>query len=452
MTIFDEYQKRIKLKKNLGNIREKAAAQGKINILAWTDCPTTTTGFGVVARYVLDGLYRTGKYNIDVLAINFFDDLHNMDRSPYHIYPARLDNPKDPYGKKTFLKLLQSGKYQIVWIQNDSFTMMDVAGQIAEIRSTMASKGSPFKVIFYYPVDCRLRRDWTAILNTADKTIGYSNFVQEETEKLPGIKYDMTIPIGINTSVFKPLSPEEKLAWRQEYFRLEHSSNKYIVMNLNRNSLRKDLAKTIFCFNEFKKSHPEALLYLHTAVVDAGAGNQLVVDLRIPCENLGLEIGKDVIFPMNFNPSKGVSEIELNRLYNCADCFISTDLGEGLGQSRQEAMATGLPVILPWSSTTPELLGDRLTEYECERGFTYPCKEPIYVDLSGYRYAGRIEDILNALEQCYLQRSNSTKQTAARKFMESRDWKLINPIWDQVITKELKETNQSQQIGMGITL
>ena len=44
----------------------------------------------------------------------------------------------------------------------------------------------------------------------------------------------------------------------------------------------------------------------------------------------------------------------MNALYNCADCVISTCLGEGWGLSWVEAMATKTPVIMPGNTAMVE--------------------------------------------------------------------------------------------------
>ena len=49
----------------------------KKQVLCWSDSPIIQTGFGVVTKYIMKALYNTGKYDIDILAINFYGDFYN---------------------------------------------------------------------------------------------------------------------------------------------------------------------------------------------------------------------------------------------------------------------------------------------------------------------------------------------------------------------------------------
>jgi len=59
--------------------------QKKIKVLAYCDSPTCATGFGTVSRNIFEGLYRTGRYDIDMFGINYWGDPHGF---PYRIWPT----------------------------------------------------------------------------------------------------------------------------------------------------------------------------------------------------------------------------------------------------------------------------------------------------------------------------------------------------------------------------
>ena len=72
----------------------------------------------------------------------------------------------------------------------------------------------------------------------------------------------------------------------------------YLITNVNRNQLRKDIPKTMMAFKEFKKKVKNSVLYLHMAPKDVGG------DLFEMARILDLIIGKDIKFPAgNFNPA-----------------------------------------------------------------------------------------------------------------------------------------------------
>ena len=124
------------------------------------------------------------------------------------------------------------------------------------------------------------------------------------------------------------------------------------------------------------------------------------VDLQQCCRALGLNHGSaDVVFPAGLRLIDGGVPIEaLNAVYNCADVFFTTTLGEGWGLTMTEAMSAGTPVIAPDNSSIPEILGgDRL------RGYVYPCKELVWAD-HAYRPLGLLSDIVGKLHECHEQR------------------------------------------------
>ena len=50
----------------------------KIKVLAYCDSPTCATGFGTVSRNIFEGLQNTGRYQVDVLGINYWGDPHTF--------------------------------------------------------------------------------------------------------------------------------------------------------------------------------------------------------------------------------------------------------------------------------------------------------------------------------------------------------------------------------------
>jgi len=49
-------------------------AKKKIKVLGYCDSPTCATGFATVSRNIFEGLYRTGRFDIDILGINYWGD------------------------------------------------------------------------------------------------------------------------------------------------------------------------------------------------------------------------------------------------------------------------------------------------------------------------------------------------------------------------------------------
>ena len=69
-----------------------AMPEKKIKVLAYCDSPTCATGFGTVSRNILAGLYSTGRFDIDILGINYWGDPHNF---PFRIWPTGVNGERD---------------------------------------------------------------------------------------------------------------------------------------------------------------------------------------------------------------------------------------------------------------------------------------------------------------------------------------------------------------------
>ena len=107
----------------------------KIKILALCDSPTCATGFAQVSRNILRMLYETGKYDIDVIGINHDGNPYDRDKFPYRIWPAQnhlIPDAKyhDLFGRQLYLDKLGTGTYDLTWILQDTFQIMELASLI----------------------------------------------------------------------------------------------------------------------------------------------------------------------------------------------------------------------------------------------------------------------------------------------------------------------------------
>ena len=132
----------------------------------------------------------------------------------------------------------------------------------------------------------------------------------------------------------------------------------------------------------------------------------------------------------------------MNRLYNTGDMFLTTHLGEGWGLSITEALAAGTPVVSPNNTCMPQQLGKN-----SERGYMYECKDEIWIDESGFRPKGLINDIVEQMMAAYKDKEDgkTEKISLARKWAEEHDWSLITKKWVDLFSniETLKERKGS---------
>jgi len=316
----------------------------KINVLAYCDSPTCATGFGTVSRNIFEGLFRTGRYNIDILGINYWGDPHNF---PYRIWPTGTNSERDPYGRKKVCGMIPQMQYDILFFLQDTF----ILDFLPELIPFLKNNGKQFKSICYFPIDGVPKEQWIKNISTVDYPVAYSKFGAEAAKQAyPDAPEFDIIPHGVNVVDYNPLPEEQVNEFRARYFGSQ--ADKFIVMNLNRNQQRKDIPRTIQAFVEFRKQVPESLLYLHMAEKDQGWNLPEVI------KAYGLEIHKDVVFPKNFSVNQGYPRQIVNMLYNCVDLVVSTTLGEGWGLAWSEAMATKTPIIVPDNTALTEAISD----------------------------------------------------------------------------------------------
>ena len=314
----------------------------KIKVLMYCDSPTCATGFGNVSRNIAEALHRTGKYDIDVLGINFFGDPHNF---PYRIWPVMNNNDRDPYGRKKVFNMIPQMDFDILFFLQDSF----ILDFLPPLHDRLRGEGKKFKSIAYYPIDGTPKLEWLKDVNAVDYLVAYTEFGARLSQAVyPNIQDLRVIPHGANVIDFKPLPKNEVKEFKSMYF--GKHADRFIVTNVNRNQQRKDIPRSIAAFREFKKECPNSLLYLHMAIRDQGW------DLAEVVKSYGFSISEDVIFPENFGPNQGYPVQILNLIYNASDLVVSTSIGEGFGLGWVESMSTKTPVLMPDNTAMTEFI------------------------------------------------------------------------------------------------
>lgn len=326
----------------------------KSKVIFYGDSPTCATGFGQVSRNILPALHNSGRYEVDILGINYWGDPHEY---PFKIWPMAVNNQRDPYGRQRLQQHLHDPRldFDILFFLQDTFILEFVPALLDSLKKA----GKRFKSVFYYPVDGIPKESWVRAACAVDYPVTYSEFARQESLKLVPEAEDRlrVLPHGVNPKVFHPLPEAQVQNFRRQFFGTQ--VDKFILTNVNRNQQRKDIPATIRAFKELKKHRPDCVLYLHMAAVDQGWNLPEVI------KAFDLDIKSDVILPQNFTPSNGFPLEVVNMIYNASDCIVSTTVGEGWGLSWTEAMATKTPVVFPINTC----LGEYITE---ETGFPYP--------------------------------------------------------------------------------
>lgn len=371
--------------------QKPAEPEKKIEVLWLSDTPACATGFGQVARNLLTALQATGKYNFTIIGINQ-SDWYDRDEYPWKILeasPMMSANPlyRDVFGRQRLLDFLSSGKFDLVFTLQDTFIIEPISAKIhqahEEMRQANLKEGKeifkPFRWIYYFPIDATPKSNWvlkSALL--ADYPVCYTNWgkkecldairddVPEKNRSLEMAQHDAKMRViyhGSNIKEFFYVEDRKAVDEFRKAFWTGKADGKFLVVNINRNQPRKDLAKTLAAWDKFLEHHPNSYLYMHCKRQDVGG------DLVEYARNFKrLRLGENWTMPVNFNESAGIPVSTLNMIYNAADLVVSTTKGEGWGLSYTEAMATKTPLLVPNNTSAPEIVGANQ-----ERGLLINC-------------------------------------------------------------------------------
>lgn len=432
----------------LHSIKANIQSTQKKRILVWGDYGAAT-GFATVGKNIVQNLDATGEYEIEVVGINWTSEPLDPKEWPGKVWPAistlSMDGgPPDFHGIKTFLRLLQTRPYDIVFIYQDTFVILPIVEQILEIQRKVSK---PFTTVYYFPFDSSPPEEWVrASVSMADFPIAYTNYAKREVEKWsPEIaaKTDV-IYHGTNTKDFFWIkSQEQRKELRRKFF--GPLADRFIIANVNRNQPRKDPSRSLMVLRNIKDKGYNPLLYLHMSNEDFG-GNLLE-----QAKNLKLILGQDFIIPQpgTFNPAMGFPINILNEIYNSVDLYLTTAWGEGWGLTVTESMCCHLPVVAPDNTSLPEILDGG------NRGYLVPSGDtPSHWIVQGPNDLNRMRPLVNVEQTAdtIIHIMNNyeealVKANQAYQWATSNTWTSVMSQWNDVFRKAYNRTKVAENLA-----
>lgn len=455
----------------------------KIKLLVWADSPAVSTGFATVSRNIFKPLAESGDYEIDIIGINDRGGWKDPEKHPYRIFPAKIGIDTgigaDFHGRPRLITSLL-GKdddlkppWDIIFTLNDPFILeqpipgfnegtMKILEQTRDIFKKKLPSEYHYKIVSYWPVDSPLKGNW--IVNSMappDRTVAYTEYGKEQILKANDFLDEPTdikdklsvINHGINIDDFHVLPKSEVKKFREDFFEGQVKDDTFLIVEVARNQMRKDLPRSLQVFAEFLKRRPDSFLYLHCKETDAWGS------LREYARNWPiLEFGKNWGCPATFSVNKGFPIEVVNMIYNVADCVLSTSLGEGWGFYNTEAMAAKTIVVGPNNTTTPELFGydknDDISDmdnlHSKVRGVPVMCETTqsewaTYgpTDFERIRPLTNVDDAVKKLIWVYDNPAKVGKMTVcAHKWVQGITWDKVVKKWDELfkdVYEELKK-------------
>lgn len=334
-----------------------------------------SSGFGTYAKEILSRLHNTGKYTIAELAC--YGKVNDpKDKDIHWRYYANAVDGNDPRAKEYNSSMEnQFGRWRFERVLLDF--QPDVVIDVRDYWMNSYQQSSPLRPYFHWVLmptvdSAPQQEEWIDTFLHADAITTYSDFGRDTVAHQSNnkVNYISTTSPGVNLDVFQYFPKDTRSSLREQ---MGIDKDAFIIGSVMRNQKRKlipELFHAVKLFiNKLKHiNHPQAdkvYLYLHTSYPDAGwdlplflkeyeIGNRVL--FTYACKHCGLYRPSLFQHPVAHCPrcgqkalsmpnvSSGLTQAELNTIYNIFDIYVQYAICEGFGMPQVEAGSAGVPI------------------------------------------------------------------------------------------------------------
>ena len=390
----------------------------KIKIFTISDHPLSPSGVGTQTKYIMEGLLKTGKYEI----ISFGGAVGHENHDPQRTEEFGNDWtiwPVDGYGDPNRVRaMLTQQKPDILWFMTDPRFYGWLWQLENEIRANVP-------MVYYHVWDNYPYPQYNRPFYLSnDHIVCISKLTHDIVQTVAPEVQSSYLPHAVDDEIFKPLPPSEV----QEFRKSKGLENKFVCFWNSRNARRKQTGTLIWWFKEFldQVGHENAALIMHTDTKD-----QHGQDLDAILNELGIMEGQ-----VMFSREK-IDQRALALMYNAADLTINISDAEGFGLSTLESLASATPILVNMTGGLQDQVTDGKNWFGI--GLEPSSKAIIGSQQVPYIYEDRLnkEDFLKALLKLY----NMSPEERAKMGIAGRQWtqKQFNfnnyiTQWDDLLT------------------
>ena len=373
----------------------------KKKVVFQSDYSLAKTGFGRNAKAILTYLYKTGKYDLVHYSCGASWSAEFLEKTPWKSIGTLPDDQieldhinKDPnlgrlaaYGAHFLDRIIKQEKPD-VYIAAQDIWGIDFAIEkpwFNEINSVIWTTLDSLPIL-------------PSAVEKADKVKNYwiwSSFATDALHEL-GHKHVKTIHGALDTTVFRKLNNDKRTALRKAN---KLKEDDFIIGFVFRNQLRKSVPNLLDGFKKLKDNNPEAKnakLLLHTCFSETwdipalakekGISSKDILSTYVckNChkytvkafvgENLNCSNCMSTESVVTSNPVVGVTEEELNEIYNLMDVYCHPFTSGGQEFPIQEAKLAELITLV--------------TNYSCGEEMCQEGAQSLALDWSEYRETG----------------------------------------------------------------
>lgn len=378
------------------------------------ESPVNETGASRVSKYLLQAIIESG-HTVEVIGTNhFIEENYDHEQFPFPITGVSCPTKLETYQKA--IEIIKDKKCDYVFI-NDDMHVPQIMMDIVTSRPCIALGAIDGDVHFKEQVNSFSHATIPAV---------YSKHAYQSVLKvIPELAQKLQcVQLGCEPDTFFPVNEEIRKAYRKKCFGLDDDT--FLVMNVNRNQVRKDLARSMKAFSLFNQKYPDSKLYMLTQRHDVGG------DLISQAKLVGCNLSSMFFTGDDYNALAGYDREKLNLMYNSADVCISTAQGEGWGLTTTEALTAGRPFIGPNNTSFIEILSP-------DKGYLVKSGgDDLWSVYYGTDDAPRpltsVTDMVRTLEYVYHHREEAKqKGLQGRKWAESHTWSQFKDRWKEIL-------------------
>lgn len=364
----------------------------KKTVVINTDFPLLKTGLGRNGKELANYLYKTGKYNIVYYACGTTWDSPDYARFPYKVVGSLPNTQqeidalnRDPgqaraasYGSLNIDRVIQEFKPDVLITSNDSWASQPFMDKMwwnkIHVLPHITLDSLPFLP------------DQVKYMQNSKHFFVWAEFAEKEAKRL-GFNHVKTLSGIIDSQHFFKIDHHKKKELRQ---RFKIAENAFVCGFVFRNQLRKELKPLMEGFKMFLNGGKrDAYLLLHTHFSEPAGWDiprfcqELEIDPKYilttyvcrHCHNYEIKpfTGQDLDCQYcrkektqtTCNVANGVTETDLNEVYNFMDCYCHLLNAGGLEMPLVESLYAELPLAT---------VGYSSGEMFAEQDFVYPIK------------------------------------------------------------------------------